>query len=93
LHLPACLHRVQAAGAAVDHRLDREISTDVVSETLAGPVGFDSLTFVTQSLAMGPWDWEVEVLLETMLETAEQQIPPGWAIHRASQRCSDTRRG
>jgi hypothetical protein len=66
---------------------------EVVPETFVRLVGFDSLTFVTQSLAMGPWDWEVEVLLETMLEAAEQQIPPGWAIHRASQRCSDTRRG
>ncbi len=36
-------------------RLYRVTSMEVVPETFARPVGFDSLTFVTQSLAMAPW--------------------------------------
>jgi predicted DNA-binding transcriptional regulator YafY len=61
-------------------RLDRVTSMEVIPETFVRPAGFDSLTFVTQSLAMTPWGWEVEVLLETTLETVERQMPPGWAI-------------
>jgi predicted DNA-binding transcriptional regulator YafY len=61
-------------------RLDRVTSMEVVPETFARPAEFDSLTFVTQRLAMAPWGWEVEVLLETTLETVERQMPPAWAI-------------
>jgi predicted DNA-binding transcriptional regulator YafY len=61
-------------------RLDRVTSLSPVPETFSRPVGFDSLTVVMESLAMAPWGWEVVVLLETTLETVEQQLPPGWAI-------------
>jgi hypothetical protein len=42
--------------------------------------GFDSLRFVTESLALSPFGWAVEVLLETTLDRVERQMPPGWAI-------------
>lgn len=61
-------------------RLDRVTSMEVAPATFARSVGFDSLTFVTQSLAMASWGWKVEVLLETTLERVERQMPPGWAI-------------
>ena len=61
-------------------RLDRVISMEPVAETFSRPVEFDSLKCVTESLAMAPWGWEVEVLLETTLETVERQMPPGWAV-------------
>lgn len=61
-------------------RLDRVVSMEVVAETFVRPVGFDSLAFVMENLAMTPYGWEVEVLLETTLERAKQQLSPGWAI-------------
>jgi predicted DNA-binding transcriptional regulator YafY len=61
-------------------RLDRVQSLEVLPETFVRSAGFDSLRFVTESLAMSPFGWEVEVLLETTLERAERQMPPGWAI-------------
>ena len=44
------------------------------------PAGFDSLAYVFDSLATAPWNWSVEVLLETTLEEARRRIPPGNAI-------------
>lgn len=61
-------------------RLDKILSLDVVPETFVRPAGFDSLRFVTESLAMSPWGWEVEVLLETTLDRVERHMPPGWAM-------------
>jgi predicted DNA-binding transcriptional regulator YafY len=76
-YLAAWCHLRQATRV---FRVDRVTSLEVVPETFSRPAGFDSLTFVTQSLAMAPWGWEVEVLLETTLERAERQLGPGWAI-------------
>jgi predicted DNA-binding transcriptional regulator YafY len=61
-------------------RLDRVVALEPVPEMFARPVGFDSLTCVTESLAMAPWGWEVEVLLKATLETVERQLSAGWAI-------------
>ncbi|MFO7169354.1 MAG: YafY family protein [Chloroflexota bacterium] len=61
-------------------RLDRINALEVLPETFTRPPQFDSLTFVTQSLAMAPWGWEVEVLIETTLERVAWQLQPGWAI-------------
>jgi predicted DNA-binding transcriptional regulator YafY len=61
-------------------RLDRVVALEPVPETFARPVEFDSLSCVTQSLAMAPWGWEVEVVLKTTLEAVERQLPAGWAI-------------
>jgi predicted DNA-binding transcriptional regulator YafY len=67
-------------GAMRVFRLDKILSLEVVPETFVRPAGFDSLRFVTESLAMAPWGWEVEVLLETTLDRVERQLRPGWAI-------------
>ena len=67
-------------GAMRVFRLDKILALDVVPETFVRPAGFDSLRFVTDSLAMAPWGWEVEVLLETTLDRVERHMPPGWAI-------------
>lgn len=44
------------------------------------PAAFDSLQYVLDSLATAQWGWPVEVLLETTLEEAQRQIPPGNAV-------------
>jgi hypothetical protein len=61
-------------------RLDKILSLEGVPETFVRPARFDSLKFVTESLAMSPWGWDVEVLLETTLDRAERHMPPGWAM-------------
>ncbi|HJZ47297.1 MAG TPA: YafY family protein [Roseiflexaceae bacterium] len=61
-------------------RLDRVISADLVTETFTRPPDFDSLKHVLESLAMAPWGWPVEVLLETTLVEAQRRIPPGNAF-------------
>lgn len=67
-------------GAMRVFRLDKILALDVVPETFVRPAGFDSLRFVTESLAMAPWRWDVEVLLETTLDRVERHLPPGWAL-------------
>jgi len=61
-------------------RLDHVISADLVAETFTRRPDFDSLKHVLESLAMAPWGWPVEVLLETTLVEAQRRIPPGHAI-------------
>lgn len=61
-------------------RLDRVQAAEAVAETFARPAGFDSLGFVLESLAMAPWGWEVEVLLEATLEEARRWVPVGSVI-------------
>lgn len=64
-------------------RLDRLHSVVDVDATFALPDGFDGLEAVLKSLALAPWGWEVEVLLETTLEDARQRVPPGSAVLEA----------
>jgi predicted DNA-binding transcriptional regulator YafY len=61
-------------------RLDRVISADLQAETFTRPVEFDSLHYVLDSLALTPWEWSAEVLLETPLAEAQRRIPPGSAL-------------
>jgi predicted DNA-binding transcriptional regulator YafY len=58
-------------------RLDRVQTAAVTDESFVRPPGFDSLAFVLETLAQAPWGWEVEVLLETSVELAQQWIPLG----------------
>lgn len=58
-------------------RLDRVRSVELLGEPFERPAGFDCLTFVLESLAMVPWGWEVEVLLETSLEAVQRWVPAG----------------
>lgn len=65
-------------------RLDRVQAAELVDESFERPGGFDSLAFVLESLALAPWGWEVEVILETTLEEARQRVPPGSVILEAT---------
>src|SRR5439155_8944430 len=46
-------------------RLDRVLSAEIGKSTYTRPADFDSLGYVTRSLAMMPSGWLVDVLLET----------------------------
>src|SRR5262245_13414881 len=61
-------------------RLDRVISADLQSETFTRPADFDNLRYVLESLALTPWEWSAEVLLETTLAEAQRRVPPGSAL-------------
>jgi predicted DNA-binding transcriptional regulator YafY len=61
-------------------RLDRMQAIEVVGDLFDRPVGFDSVRFVAESLAMAPWGSEVEVLLETTIDRVEERLGPGWAV-------------
>jgi predicted DNA-binding transcriptional regulator YafY len=58
-------------------RLDRVLEAEVLEETFVRPHGFDAPQQVLDALAAMQGDlWSVEVLLETTLEEAREQVPP-----------------
>jgi isopentenyl diphosphate isomerase/L-lactate dehydrogenase-like FMN-dependent dehydrogenase/predicted DNA-binding transcriptional regulator YafY len=57
-------------------RLDRILHIEMRDETFTPPTDFNSLEYVTGSLATMPTTWSVEVLLETTLEEARHKISP-----------------
>src|SRR6266571_2728142 len=61
-------------------RLDRVLQAEMRSDRFVRPPGFDSLEYVTRSLASVPGTWFVEVLLETTLEDARSVVPRALAI-------------
>jgi predicted DNA-binding transcriptional regulator YafY len=57
-------------------RLDRVIEAELLEATFERPPGFDDPEGVLSALAAMPQDrWSVEVLLETALEEAREQVP------------------
>jgi predicted DNA-binding transcriptional regulator YafY len=64
-------------------RLDRVQAAEPQAETFTRPVGFDSVAFVLEQLALAPWGWEVEILLDAALEDVRRWIPPGSVILEA----------
>jgi len=64
-------------------RIDRVHTAGLTTEHFERPPGFDSLAFVLETLAMAPWGWEIEVLLKTTLQVAQQRVPPGSVILEA----------
>ncbi|HEX5499182.1 MAG TPA: YafY family protein [Thermomicrobiales bacterium] len=60
-------------------RLDRVETAQLQADSFTPPPSFDALEFVRASLAESPWDWQVEALLQTTLETARRRAP----AHRA----------
>ena len=60
-------------------RVDRVREVTIEAATFDRPTPFDSLSYVLDVVAMAPWGWAVEVVLETTLEQAQQRIPPGSA--------------
>jgi len=58
-------------------RLDRILDVEVLEATFARPVGLESPEGVLRAVANLPGDdWSVEVLLETTLAEAREEIPP-----------------
>ena len=66
-------------------RLDRVVSAEIEDQLFIRPPDFDSLQSVLESLALVPWEWSVEVLLETTFEDAQRRIPPGSALLEQSE--------
>jgi predicted DNA-binding transcriptional regulator YafY len=64
-------------------RLDRVLGAEIGDERFERPDDFDSLAYVVASLASAPGAWEVEVLLETMLDQARQKVPAAMALLEA----------
>lgn len=60
-------------------RLDRVLQAEIQHETYTRPTDFDTLEYVTRSIASTPGAWFIEVLLETTLESARELIPPALA--------------
>src|SRR5579872_4419202 len=60
-------------------RLDRVVRAEMGDDTYARPRDFDCLTYVSDSIAMVPATWLVDVLLGTTLAEAQQMVPPGLA--------------
>ncbi len=61
-------------------RVDRIVDAKLKSETFTPPAEFNSLEFLIQSFATIPDRWNVEVVLQTTLEQASKEIPPGLGI-------------
>lgn len=61
-------------------RLDRVLQAEIREETYTRPANFDCLEHVTRAVALMPDRWLVEVLLETSLEEAKDEIPPTLAL-------------
>lgn len=57
-------------------RLDRIVSLAAIDSTFEPPVDFDVLNHVLRSIAVMPGTAQVEVLLETTLEHAQQLVTP-----------------
>jgi predicted DNA-binding transcriptional regulator YafY len=64
-------------------RLDRVDAAQLRSDAFEPPVEFDALAFVRASLAESPWDWQVEALLQTSIETARRRVPAHQAMLEA----------
>lgn len=60
-------------------RLDRVLHAEMLDETYTRPEDFDTLGYVSNSIATVPSTWGVEVLLETSLEEAQEMVPPALA--------------
>jgi predicted DNA-binding transcriptional regulator YafY len=57
-------------------RVDRVGSIRLGGAAQPPPTGFDAIDHVSRSLARVPWAWDVEVLLDTDLTHAREEIPP-----------------
>ena len=57
-------------------RVDRVLDVTSRVESFARPADFRALDHVIRTLATGPWRWDIEVLLETSLAAAREQISP-----------------
>ena len=60
-------------------RLDRVLDASLCHQTFEPPREFDSLAYVTRSLAVAPAAWSVEVRLDATLAEARAAVPSGLA--------------
>jgi predicted DNA-binding transcriptional regulator YafY len=72
-YVPAHDHGRRAPRAL---RADRFSTVRLGGRGLAPPQDFDTIDFVSRTLARVPWTHEVEVLLRTSLDTAAERFPP-----------------
>src|SRR5215471_14221911 len=56
-------------------RLDRVLQAELRDEEFTRPDNFDSLGYLTRTIASMPGTWRVEVLLEMTLEEAQRRVP------------------
>lgn len=61
-------------------RLDRVLQAEVREERYIRPTDFDCLGHVARAVAMMPDTWLIEVLLETTLERARDEVPSSLAV-------------
>lgn len=61
-------------------RADRVLRATLREETFIRPADIDCARHVVQSLASVPYDWTVEVLLETSMAEVRRRIPPTLAM-------------
>lgn len=64
-------------------RLDRVVLLLRTDETFTPPDDFDALQYVLESIASAPGAYEVEVLLDTDIETARNAIAPEYGLLEA----------
>jgi predicted DNA-binding transcriptional regulator YafY len=72
-YVPAHDHGRRALRAM---RADRFSSVRLGGRGLPPPPGFDTIDFVSRTLARVPWTHEVEVLLRTSPDAAAERFPP-----------------
>lgn len=61
-------------------RLDRVVEVMPTVEQFAPPANLDPLQVVLERLALAPRRWQIDVVLETSLETAQGRVVPGTAL-------------
>jgi predicted DNA-binding transcriptional regulator YafY len=64
------------SGEVRTFRIDRVAGAEPLTATFDQPAGFDAVEHVTRSLSRVPYQWEVEVLIETTLAEARRRLPP-----------------
>jgi predicted DNA-binding transcriptional regulator YafY len=61
-------------------RLDRIDDAELRDGVFLRPDEFDPVSFLLDSLAQVPEEWDIEILLQTTLEEARDRIPPALAL-------------
>lgn len=61
-------------------RLDRVVAVMPTAEQFAPPTNLDPMEVVLERLALAPRRWQIDVILETSLETAQGRVVPGTAL-------------
>jgi predicted DNA-binding transcriptional regulator YafY len=68
-------------------RLDRVSEAKLLESTFEPPEDFDALKYLLDSIATMPAVWNIEVLLRTTMEAAQERITPGTAVLEEMDGC------